>query len=445
MLREESREFARDDNDMGCIPGLEMSITLKDSTPIQKPYTSIPKPHYKEVKEYIEDLLVRGWIVKSKSPYSAPVFSVRKKDGTLRLCIDYRLLNQRTVQERHPLPRIQDLTDTLGGYSWFSILDQGKAYHQGFIAEGSHHLTAFITPWGLHEWVRIPFGLTNAPAAFQRSMEEMLAPLRDECCIPYLDDILCYATTFEDHVEGLRKVLRALQIHGVKLRPTKCDLFRREVRYIGRLVSGEGVRIDPKDLEAVYAMKNEAPATVGDVRRVMGVLSYYRSYVQDFSKLATPIYELLQPKRNREELPQGRHGGQRGKGAQLPSKTLVKWTEKHQETLCKLIDMLANPPVLAYPDFELPFVLHTDASDKGLGAVLYQNQGGRLRVIGYGSRTLTPAEKNYRLRQTRVSRPKVGSLREGTPQRSCHCHLGRLWGRQAWRCCLGCCLGSSTG
>lgn len=258
-------------------------------------------------------------------------------------------------------------------------------------------MTAFITPWGLYEWVRIPFGLTNAPAAFQRSMEEMLAPLRDECCIPYLDDILCYATTFEDHVEGLRKVLRALQIYGVKLRPTKCELFRREVRYVGRLVSAEGVRIDPKDLEVVYALKNEAPATVGDVRRVMGFLSYYRSYVQDFSKLATPIYELLQPKRNREEQPQGKHGGQRGKGAQLPSKTPVKWTEKHQETLCKLSDMLANPPVLAYPDFELPFVLHTDASDKGLGAVLYQNQGGRLRVIGYGSRTLTPAEKNYRL------------------------------------------------
>ena len=397
MLREESAAFARDDNDMGCIRSLEMSITLNDNNPVQRSYASIPKPLYREVKEYIEDLLARGWIVKSKSPYSAPVICVRKKDGTLRLCIDYRLLNQRTVPDRHPLPRIQDLTDTLGGYSWFSILDQGKAYHQGFIAEGSRHLTAFITPWGLFEWVRIPFGLTNAPAAFQRSMEEMLAPLRDECCIPYLDDILCYAKTFEDHIEGLRKVLRALQSHGVKLRPTKCDLFKHEVRYVGRLVSAEGIRIDPKDLEAVYALKNETPTTIGDVRRIAGFLSYYRSFVQDFSRVAKPIYELLQQKRGEEQQTQERRKGQKGKGAQLPSRTPVEWTEQHQETLCKLIDQLVNPPILAYPDFELPFVLHTDASDKGLGAVLYQRQNGKLRVIGYGSRTLNPAEKNYRM------------------------------------------------
>ncbi|XP_051793415.1 uncharacterized protein b3gat1b isoform X1 [Acanthochromis polyacanthus] len=397
MLREEAGAFARGDDDVGCIRSLEMSITLKDSTPVQKSYASIPKPLYKEVKEYIEDLLARGWIVKSKSPYSAPVVCIRKKDGTLRLCIDYRLLNQRTVPDRHPLPRIQDLTDTLGGYSWFSILDQGKAYHQGFIAEGSRHLTAFITPWGLYEWVRIPFGLTNAPAAFQRSMEEMLAPLRDDCCIPYLDDILCYTKTFEDHVEGLRKVLRALQSHGVKLRPTKCDLFKREVRYVGRLVSAEGVRIDPRDLEAVRSLRTETPATVGDVRRIVGFLSYYRSYIQGFSKMAAPIYELLQPSRAKDEQHQRKSGRQKGKGAQLPSRTPVTWTERHQEALCKLIDMLTNPPVLAYPDFELPFVLHTDASDKGLGAVLYQSQQGKLRVIGYGSRTLTPAERNYRL------------------------------------------------
>lgn len=397
MLFEESLAFARSDDDMGSIPSLRMSITLKDDIPVQKSYTSVPKPLYREVKEYIQDLLARGWIVKSKSPYAAPVVCVRKKDGTLRLCIDYRLLNQKTVPDRHPLPRIQDLMDTLGGYGWFSILDQGKAYHQGFMAEGSRHLTAFITPWGLYEWVRIPFGLTNAPAAFQRSMEEMLDSLRDECCVPYLDDVLCYARTFEEHVVGLRKVLQALQKHGVKLRPTKCELFKPEVRYVGRLVSAAGVRIDPKDLDAVRVLRDKTPSTIGDLRRVLGFLSYYRAYIQDFSRIAKPLYELLQVKSTIVGNPHSKLAAGKRRGAQLPSRTPVMWKEEHQRVLCKLIESLMSPPILAYPDFDSPFTLHTDASEEGLGAVLYQRQDGRMRVIGYGSRTLTPAEKNYRL------------------------------------------------
>lgn len=394
MLLEESGAFARDDGDIGEIPSLQMTINLKDDIPVQKSYASIPKPLYQEVKQYIQDLLVKGWIVKSKSPFAAPVVCVRKRDGTLRLCIDYRLLNQKTVPDRHPLPRIQDLLDTLGGHSWFSILDQGKAYHQGYMAEGSRHMTAFISPWGLHEWVRIPFGLCNAPAAFQRSMEEMLVTLRDECCIPYLDDILCYSKSFSDHVGAVRRVLRALQHHGVKLRPTKCELFKPEVRYVGRLVSADGVRVDPKDIQAVMSLREKRPTTVGEVRQLLGFLSYYRMYIQDFSRIAKPLYELLQVKGHPDGAQRKR---EKSKGAQLPSKTPIQWTDGHQIVLEQLIDILSHPPVLSYPDFELPFVIHTDASQHGLGAVLYQRQSGKLKVIAYGSRTLTPAEKNYNL------------------------------------------------
>lgn len=397
MLYEESNVFSHGDDDIGCIPSLQMTINLKDDIPVQRAYASIPKPLYKEVKEYVQDLLARGWVVKSKSPYAAPVVCVRKKDGTLRLCIDYRLLNQKTVPDRHPLPRIQDLIDTLGGYRWFSILDQGKAYHQGFMAEGSRHLTAFTTPWGLYEWVRIPFGLANAPAAFQRSMEGMVDSLRDELCIPYLDDILCFGKTFSDHVQGLRRVLRVLKDHGVKLRPAKCELFKREVRYVGRLVSEDGVRIDPKDLEAVLSLKGQKPTTVGELRRLLGFLSYYRTFIQDFSRIAKPLYELLQSRGTIAAEEQNKSGEVGKRGNQLPSRVKVEWTSVHQGVLERLIEALTTPPVLAYPNFELPFVLHTDASEQGLGAVLYQQQEGQLRVISYGSRTLTPAERSYRL------------------------------------------------
>lgn len=403
MLFEESDVFAQDEGDIGCIPNLQLKIRLSDDTPVQRCYNSIPKPLYKEVKDYVQNLLNRGWIKKSSSSYSSPVVCVRKKDSSLRLCVDFRALNRKTIPDRHPLPRIQDLFDSLGGNSWFSILDQGSAYHQGFVSEDSRHVTAFNTPWGLYEWVRIPFGLTNAPAAFQRCMEGVLEGIRDECCAPYLDDVLCYSKSFSDHVDHLRNVFSKMREHGIKLRPKKCELFRSQVRYIGRLVSGDGIQIDPADLEAVRALKNKEPRTVGEVRTLLGFLSYYRSYIQDFSRLAKPLFELLlTPPGTREstqnpQVPNRRGARRKNEKGQLNSRTPIVWTAEHQDAVSKFVDMLTSPPVLAYPDCDLPFVLHTDASNEGLGAVLYQQQGNKLRVIGYGSRTLTPAEKNYHL------------------------------------------------
>lgn len=407
MLQEEAESFAKEDEDVGCINGLQMNLTLSDPTPVQKTYAFIPRPLYTEVKHYIEDLLNPGWITKSQSSYASPVVCVRKNDGGLRLCIDYRELNCKTVPDHHPIPRVQETLDNLGGSSWFSVLDQGKAYHQGFIEKASRHLTAFITctPWGLYEWTRIPFGLSIAPAQFQRYMENCLEGIQDEICIPYLDDIIMYSKTFEEHVENLRTVLRRLCKHGIKLKPSKCHLFQCEVRYLGRIVSQSGHRIDPESTKAVTSLRESRPETVGEVCKLTGLLSYYRRYIKHFSRIAKPLYDLLKGQDGKIQQPSRT---QRGKGktakqkGQQSSREPVTWTTACQEALEQLITAITNPPVMAYPDYSEPFILHTDASEQGLGAALYQRQEGKLRVIAFGSCTLTAAERNYHLHSSKL-------------------------------------------
>ncbi|XP_078798076.1 uncharacterized protein LOC111946953 isoform X1 [Oryzias latipes] len=394
LLREERDAFARDEYDVGTIPSLQLKIRLNDPTPVKKTYISVPKPLHKEVKEYLEDLLNRGWITKSKSSYSSPIVCVRKKDGGLRLCCDFRELNKKSIPDRHPIPRIQDMLNSLKGSAWFSVLDQGKAYHQGFLEESSRPLTAFITPWGLFEWVRIPFGLSSAPAAFQRSMEECLWGLRDDICLPYLDDNLVHSQTFDDHLRDLRDVLHRYKSHGVKLTPRKCEVFKKKVRFLGKLVTEEGYTMDPADVAPVQALKHNQPTTVGELRKLLGFVSYYRSYIPNFSRIAKPLYDLLSNDKmgtiKQKPKKQSNFG-------QLASSHKINWSSEHQRVLCQLIDFLSQPPVLGYPDFEEPFIVHCDASQEGLGAVLYQRQNGKLVVIAYGSRSLTAPEKNYHL------------------------------------------------
>ena len=266
--------------------------------------------------------------------------------------------------------------------------------------EESRRFTAFITPWGLYEWVRIPFGLTNSPGCFQRYMERCVEGLRDTICVPYLDDLIVFSPDFNSHLNHLRQVFERLRNHGIKLKPKKCDMFKNEVNYLGHVVSEEGYRTDDSNIKVINALKEFVPKTVGDVRRVLGLLNYYRKYIKNFAQIAKPLFELTQKAKEDvfQDLQDGRkQKGQQAKQHQVSSRQPVKWEVHHKETLLHLLDCLAKPPILAYPDYDLPFTLHTDASNAGLGAVLYQRQDSKMRVIAYASRNLTSTERNYNL------------------------------------------------
>ena len=392
--------FSRSDSDIGDIKDFQMKIHLEDDVPVKEPYRRIPRNLYTEVRDYINDLLTNGWIRESQSSYASPIVCVRKKDGGLRMCVDYRRLNGKTVSDAQPIPRIQDILDGLAGKKWFTTLDMSKAYHQGYIHEDSRHLTAFATPWTLYEWVRIPFGLKNAPPGFQRFMNTSLGDMKTTICDPYLDDVLCYHEDFDGAVDGVDKVLERLRSKGVKLRAEKCHFLKREVRYLGRLVSGDGYRMDPADTEALEKFR-EAPKNVGELRSLLGFVGYYRCYVKDFARKVKPLYDLLKNDKSDGSKKGVKEGGKLKDGKKTAQKYNpregIRWNEELQGIVDELINYLKSSERISYPDFEKPFFMTCDASNYGLGAVLYQNQEGVDRVISYASRTLTDAETNYNL------------------------------------------------
>ena len=229
--------------------------------------------------------------------------------------------------------------------------------------------------------------------------------MRDEICIPYLDDVIVYRKTFGKHMENLQTVLRRLRKNGVKLEPSKCTLFQLEVRYLGRIVNQVGHSTDPESTKAVTSLRDSKPENVGEVRKLSGLLRYYRRYIQHFSRIAKPLYDLLKEPERKGQPPRKKSGGRltsaKQKG-QVSADEPVNWTSEHQAALEQLISAITNPPVMAYPDYTKPFILHTDASERGLGAALYQKQDRQLRAIAYGSHTLTPAERNYHLHSSKL-------------------------------------------
>ncbi|MCG7878261.1 MAG: DDE-type integrase/transposase/recombinase [Candidatus Thiodiazotropha taylori] len=297
------------------------------------------------------------------------------------MCVDYRQLNKRTIRDSYALPRIEEILDTLAGSKYFTVLDMKSGYHQVEVFEEHKCRTAFtVGPLGFWEFNRLPFGLNNAPASYQRLMEQCLGDLNMKICAIYLDDLIIFSNSLEQHLERLDMVLNRLKECNLKLNPKKCFFLQTNVKYVGHIVSENGVQADPEKIEKI---KNwPTPKNAEEVRQFTSFAGYYKRFVKDFSKIAKPLTDL-HPSTSVKN----------GKKVKM-SKPFV-WHKIQSDAFEQLKTALSSPPILGYPDYNDSFELHTDASLKGLGAVLYQKQNGQLRVISYASRGLRRSEKNY--------------------------------------------------
>lgn len=373
LLQRWTKVFAADEDDFGHTTAVLHQIPTGDAPPVRERYRPVPPNLYAELRSLLKGMLDNGVIKESASPWAAPVVLVRKKDGSWRFCVDYRKLNSITHKDAFPLPRIEESLTHLKESAWYSTLDLASGYWQVEVDPRDQEKTAFTTPVGLFQFERMPFGLCNAPATFQRLMQRCLGGQVNDFLLIYLDDVIVYSPCFNSHLRHLEEVFEKLHQHGLKLQPQKCHLFRKEVKYLGHVVSKSGVATDPDKTAAVQNWP--VPETVTQVRSFLNFVGYYRRFIPGFSRVAAPINALLQ-------------------GTAGVKKAAIQWSPKCQQAFEELKQVLLQAPVLAYADFTLPFLLYTDASLEGLGAVLSQVQGGRERVIAYASRSLKPPERN---------------------------------------------------
>lgn len=354
---------------LGCARHVEHVITT-ESPPIKQRCRPLSPPLQKQVDEALTKMLKDDVIEKSNSAWSSPILLVPRKDGTYRFCVDFRKLNSVTKRDSYPLPNVTNILDRLRDAKFLSSLDMKSAYWQIKLSEESKQYTAFsVLGRGLYQFKRLPFGLHNAPATFQRFIDQVLGPELEPYVFVYLDDIIIITQTFEQHLKVMREVLSRLWKAGLILNRDKCQFCRPELRYLGYVVDKNGLRVDPEKVQAI--LKIPTPTTVSEVRRVMGMASWYRRFVPQFSSIIAPLSNLL--RKNRPFV----------------------WTKDCEDAWGNIKDRLVTSPILTCPDFSQRFFVQTDASNYGLGAVLTQRHEDGEKVISYLSRSLTKAERNY--------------------------------------------------
>ena len=361
--------FSEDDYDIGRTDLVEHEIDTGDAKPIRSAPRPMPHSMAEGGKEAIDKLLKQGLISPSTSPWSSPIVLVRKKDGRVRLTVDYRKLNAVTQMPASSLPRIQDCVDALAGSAVYSTGDSPAAYWQIPMKKSDVPKTAFITKFGLYEFNVLPMGLCSAPQAFTRLMELALAGLQWTTCVIYLDDVIVFGEDFDQHISRLEAVMERFRKAGLKLKPEKCQFFQREVKFLGYLLSQDGVKPHPDNLEKI---KNwPVPKDETDVRAILGMGNYYRRFIKGYSEKVQPLVELT-----KKDVP-------------------FEWKPMHQAAFDRLKAELTGADIVSHPRDKGTFYLDTDASGKTIGCTLSQEQEGREKVIAYGSRTLSRQERNY--------------------------------------------------
>ena len=345
-------------------------VLQKDATLHYCPIYPLSEEEDEVLKQYIKDNEKKGFIRLSESPAGYPILFQKKKDGTLRLCVDYRKLNDVTVRNSYPLPLINDIIEKVKGAQYFTKLDLRSAYNLIRIREGDEYKTAFRTKYGHYEYLVMPFGLKNAPATFQSFINSVLRPFLEKSVILYLDDILIYSKTLDEHIQHVREVLQKLLENNLYAKLKKCEFHKNEVQFLGYVISGKGISTDPEKIKSVKEWPT--PTCVKDVQRFVGLCNYYRRFVENFAQIARPLHNLT--KKNNKFI----------------------WDNKCENAFQELKNRLTTAPVLIHPDPSKPFIVECDASNYAIGGILSQKDDeGKLHPVAYYSRSLSNVEVNY--------------------------------------------------
>ena len=379
LLKEYHDIFSLEKCDMGHTNATKHKIVLKDpdTPPFKEHFHRIPPPQLDEVREHLKLMLDAGVIQPSNSPWCNAVVLVRKKDGLLRFCIDFRKLNSLTVKDSHPLPRICETLESLAGAAHYLTFDMNSGFWQVPMGEESKQYTAFtLGSMGLYECESMPFELCNAPPTFQRLMQNCLGKLNLTYCLIYLDDVIVFSEMPEEHLRRMRVVFDRLHEHGLKLKPSKCEVFKSEINYLAHHVSQKGVLPSKKNLESIAQCP--PPDTYTKVKSFVGLVGHYRHFIKGFAKIAAHLYDLTSGVNKDKKLEH------------------VDLSPEAREAFDRLKAACLQAPILAFPDFNKPFLLETDASERGLGAVLSQKQAdGRYHLITSASCVMNETEQRY--------------------------------------------------